>query len=321
LQQTKMEKKKYHSFEEFFKSVKVEELIANQKVVTISSKETLEEGFTKLATHNILSAPVYDEEQKKYTGFLDMRDLVSSVVFIAEQNVEFKSTKTLKDLLVNAKWVGGSYTVTYLSRRNKYSPIHKGATLIDAVKLMGQKGNKLKRLPLVDEQGNPLAIISQSTIIQYVHKHIKEISDPKFHETIAKLNFGTSPCASVHQNVTAIDVFKIMDSKGFSGIALTDQSGKLTGNISSRDLKAFIKYIDFNLLITPVGEFVKHLRQTAQINISTPTITCFDYHTFEYVVEKLAATKVHRIYVVDNEEHFAPTRVISLLDTLEKLCP
>ena len=41
-----------------------------------------------------------------------MRDLVSSVVFIADQSNDWQSTKTLKDLLVNAKWTGGSYTVT-----------------------------------------------------------------------------------------------------------------------------------------------------------------------------------------------------------------
>ena len=29
-----------------------------------------------------MSAPVFDEKEKKYTGFLDVRDLVSFVVFI-----------------------------------------------------------------------------------------------------------------------------------------------------------------------------------------------------------------------------------------------
>lgn len=32
--------------------------------------------------HNILSAPVWDEKQMKYTGFLDIKDLVSFVVFV-----------------------------------------------------------------------------------------------------------------------------------------------------------------------------------------------------------------------------------------------
>ena len=42
-----------------------------------------------------------------------MRDLVSSVVFIAEHSTQdWEHTKTLKDLLVKAKWVGGTYTVT-----------------------------------------------------------------------------------------------------------------------------------------------------------------------------------------------------------------
>jgi hypothetical protein len=35
-----------------------------------------------LVDHNILSAPVFDEKTQKYTGFLDIRDLVSFVVFV-----------------------------------------------------------------------------------------------------------------------------------------------------------------------------------------------------------------------------------------------
>jgi len=41
-----------------------------------------------LLTNRILSAPVYNEDEKKYVGFLDMRDFVSFVVFFYHGEAE-----------------------------------------------------------------------------------------------------------------------------------------------------------------------------------------------------------------------------------------
>ena len=39
----------------------------------------------KLLDNDILSAPVYDVEAAKYTGFLDLRDLVSFTVYLYDE--------------------------------------------------------------------------------------------------------------------------------------------------------------------------------------------------------------------------------------------
>eukprot|EP01091_Cochliopodium_minus_P015072 TRINITY_DN5267_c0_g1_i1.p1 TRINITY_DN5267_c0_g1~~TRINITY_DN5267_c0_g1_i1.p1 ORF type:complete len:313 (-),score=114.67 TRINITY_DN5267_c0_g1_i1:113-1051(-) len=304
----------FNTFQEFFESIHVENL-KTKDVVSISSKETLEEGFNKLAINNILSAPVFDEVEKKYVGFLDMRDLVSSVVFIATHSTSWEETKTLKDLIVKAKWTEGSYTVTYLARRNKYVPVKVGSSLFEVVKLMGN--SKVKRVPIVDEHGKIISIISQSTIINLVTQNIKRILDPKLKQSIHDLGLGNKPVVSVNKTAKTIDVFGLMDKHSFSGIAFVDNEGRLVGNISSRDIKAFVKQIDFHLLVSPVGEFIKHLRET-DVNITHPTINCFDKNAFSFVIEKISATKVHRIFVVDGEEHFRPSIVVSLQDVLSK---
>ncbi len=106
-----------------------------------------------------------------------------------------------------------------------------------------------------------------------------------------------------------------MDARRITGLAIVSADGRLTGNISARDLKLFIKLIDFDRLLQPCGEFVKQLRQNA-VDIMSPTITVFPSAQFDHVVGKLAATKVHRIFVVSDEAHFRPERVISLVDVL-----
>ncbi len=139
-------------------------------------------------------------------------------------------------------------------------------------------------------------------------------------KTVDEMQLGTSPVTAVVESQPAIEAFKLMDTKQVTGLAIVDSHGKLVGNISARDLKIFIRFIDFNTLLTPVGDFVKALRQHA-IDIKSPTITVFGSTKFEMVVGKLAATKVHRIFVVDDETHFHCIRVISLVDVLYAVLP
>jgi CBS domain-containing protein len=268
----------------------------------------------KLSSANVLSAPVWSEETKKYTGFLDMRDLVSSVVFIAEHASNCQ-TKTLADLFVNAKWVGGAFTVTYLSRRNPFRSVKASDSLATVLELLSKKGpGRMKRVAVVDEAGKIVNIVSQTTLVAYLSSQIAS-HHLYVGKTVEELHLGSAPPISIQEQAPAIEAFKLMDTKQITGLAIVDAQGKLVGNISARDLKIFIKHIDFGKLVQPVGEFVKHLRQFA-LDIKSPTITVFGSAKFELVIGKLAATKVHRLFVVDDETHFRPLRVISLADVL-----
>ena len=154
--------------------------------------------------------------------------------------------------------------------------------------------------------------------MKYLLDHINLIQDPILDKSIKELSLGSYPCVSVNQGDKTIDVFKKMDSHSFSGLAFLDDDGRLVGNISSRDIKAFIKSIDFKLLSSPVGDFIKFLRETVT-DINHPTISCFEHTSYRIVLEKLVATKVHRVFVVDGEEFFRPQGVISLQDTISKM--
>jgi CBS-domain-containing membrane protein len=53
--------------------------------------------------------------------------------------------------------------------------------------------------------------------------------------------------------------------------------------------------------------------------IRAPAFVCSDHTTFKLVIEKLAATKAHRLYVVDNDTTCRPTGVISCSDVIVEL--
>ena len=85
-------------------------------VVEVLSTDTLTHGFSLLVEHGILSAPVWDVENKTYTGFLDMRDLVSFAVFAHKERQTFETLQELVDHGAKATdQVSANLTVTCAS--------------------------------------------------------------------------------------------------------------------------------------------------------------------------------------------------------------
>lgn len=59
-------------------------------VIELEATDQVVQGFQKLLSNNILSAPVWDNKEGKYIGFLDIRDLVSFCVFIHDNNLQVR---------------------------------------------------------------------------------------------------------------------------------------------------------------------------------------------------------------------------------------
>jgi len=116
----------------------VEAVPQPKSIIQIESTTGVYEAFQILLKNDILSAPVYDVVEKCYTGFLDVRDVVSYVVFIHdEQKVE--SNTQLADVIKHGLQQHKTPTtdganVKYLSRRNKFLPVSKADSLLTVVK-------------------------------------------------------------------------------------------------------------------------------------------------------------------------------------------
>ena len=54
-------------------------------VIELASSMKPIDAAKTLWSHNILGAPVWDEDEKKYIGFFDQRDTVSSVVAASKE--------------------------------------------------------------------------------------------------------------------------------------------------------------------------------------------------------------------------------------------
>jgi len=104
-----------------------------------------------------------------------------------------------------------------------------------------------------------------------------------------------------------------------NGLAVVDKDATLIANISGRDLKLFIENsAPYEVLTLPILDFLSRIRSES-IDIKAPSISCHRHETLETVIKKLAATAVHRIYIVNSSQDYTLFRVISLTDILKFL--
>jgi len=103
-----------------------------------------------------------------------------------------------------------------------------------------------------------------------------------------------------------------------SGIALVDNANRLVGTTTGKDLGLFLKNPTLAALNLPIFEHLQNIRSEL-IDIKTPCIAVFLHDKLSRAVALLAATRVHRVFVVDSEEHYRPVRIISITDILHYL--
>jgi len=281
-------------------------------IVEVSSLEKPKEGFQKLLDNHVLSAPCYDEEKKEYCGFLDMRDFVSFVVFFYHSEMEdgFSFVNIIREGLKKFNSPVDGITSSYLARRHAFKPVKETATIIDVIEVMATK--KVHRVPVLNEEGRVINVITQSSIINFLQAHVNKGENfPALHVSIHDAGVGGQPVLSVTKNSLAIDTFRLLETHNISGVAVVDDSGCIVGATSGQDLKYFLKNPTFERLNMNIFDFLKEIRAEL-IDIRCPAITVHETDPVGLAIGKIAATRVHRVFAIDNKN--VPQRVLAVSD-------
>jgi len=294
--------------------VNVEALAPSGPVVVADSKDSLSKTFLSMVKNNILCTPVLDTANNTFIGLIDMIDIACFVVDIAK-NSDHLGTDYVDFMSREEEFKGRATSdIADLSTRNKLYPVTVGSNLLDAVNLMAN--NHVQRIPVLDYEGRITNLLTQSAVIDYLAKHVDQLG-PSIQKTLKELNFERKPVISIDHNKRAIDAFRLMAENRISGLAVLDSDKKLMANVSARDLRSIQQDTRlFERLYYSVGEFVSHVRQ-ANYRAIHPSICCTFDDTFQKIIMRLAATRIHRMYVVDENRH--PISVISLHDVLAKV--
>jgi 5'-AMP-activated protein kinase regulatory gamma subunit len=96
-----------------------------------------------------------------------------------------------------------------------------------------------------------------------------------------------------------------------SAVPILDAEGHLVGNVSARDARALInRPTALHMIDHPLGESKDLHFQPFSVEL----ISCVEDDTLESVINKLAESRVHRVYLCDAD--FKAIGVISLRDII-----
>mmetsp|Transcript_16066 Transcript_16066/g.29034 ORF Transcript_16066/g.29034 Transcript_16066/m.29034 type:complete len:308 (+) Transcript_16066:100-1023(+) len=273
------------------------------KVIEIDSNMSPMEASQVLWENNILGAPVWDSEKKKYLGFFDMRDTLSAVI-ASQKDIKGDSiplmTKWFEDMNV---------TVTYLAARNPFVYCKPDTSLEQVCRLLSK--NKCHRIPVIGEDGRCISIISQSALVKGLAERVQDPLDETIQEACLPYK---KDIVSAKDTATAMQVFELLDNKRLSGIAVVDEeTGKLVGNTSARDIKLAV--LGKDSMDQDILSYLATLRQsTYNKKERYPSAHVSEDSTVGHAIRLLAKTGYHRVFVVDQDTR--PVGVISVADII-----
>lgn len=288
------------AWKDFLAGVQAGDLITkNFKLVCLGSRESLLHGFQVLKESNISCAPIWDAEHNTFVGFLDMLDIVSLLFGCTEED-EFTPTKMLGTAIQSAN---------NISYRNPWCPVYVGKPLLSVMDMFSSEG-PLHHIPIADEQGNIISIISQSKVVEFLNTTIGNFRDAAT-LTVAD-TFTPKPVEYISTNSNLMDAFRKIAATRIYGLAVLDEDGAIVGNISASDLKAIEVDKIASMAKEPVGLLMK--RSAEMFEKPFRALYCQKTDTLQQVLQTFALEHIHRMYIIDAQKK--PVGVISLGDII-----
>jgi len=307
------------AWKKFLEQTKVIDLLEpNFKMIWAKNTDSVLDVIKLLRETQIISVPIFNDETKEWMGLVDIFDILTVMIFMTDVKIlvdtvnrkevdwhqyiqqELKILQEEKiEMVINA------------SERNPWCPVSHCKPLHSLMDMLADAN--LHRVPIVNDDGEVIGIITQSAVINFLYKHVDQFPDNAAIKV--KSCFQPSKVISIEVNKTALEAFKLMITEKVSGVAVVDEQGKLVASLSSSDLKGSMDCNLFHDLYLPISLYSeKTLPDLFDKKNCTSPISCtLDTSIYE-LLHKLASNRIHRLFVVDSENK--PIGVLSLCNII-----
>jgi len=287
--------------------------VVKKEVLTVKGTDTVEKAFHKIFEAGVLSAPI-ENSDGSYSGLVDMSDLLMWIVQVYCDSAEDKETllSTLKQGSEFRK--ENVVNISDLSRRDPFRTTSLDDPLSSAIKVLSEG---IHRLPVVDEHGKIIDVLSQMSIVTYLVQHLNGLGS--LGSTHVHQIPHSSPAVKVNMHERTIDALITMVARKISAISIVNDQGFLIGTLSSSDMK--------NLLNIPPAHFHKTLSKdvrsfianehASEVDARMPGSSISPNDTFQTYLKKVAIVRIHRLWVLDSSG--ALLGCMSLTDALKFL--
>eukprot|EP01119_Soliformovum_irregulare_P015008 TRINITY_DN4178_c0_g4_i2.p1 TRINITY_DN4178_c0_g4~~TRINITY_DN4178_c0_g4_i2.p1 ORF type:complete len:316 (+),score=65.04 TRINITY_DN4178_c0_g4_i2:75-1022(+) len=299
-------------------SVTLKDLLTNNEpIISAKTTDSPIAVLKSLLKNKLSSLALWDETKQEYVGFIDMVDLVTTVVTLCEtKNVldgitnresDWYEYMSKEEELFKSEVVG---TFSNASNRDPWCDVWEGKPLLSLLDMFSQEVN-LHRVGVSNDQGKITAVMTQSRVIRHLAEDIKRF--PEVGATLVSKFVKKCEVLTMTPQETALVGMQRMLERNVSSIAVVDPEGKLHAVLTPSDMKRSMEVNLFSDLYLPVALYLDKGNENFKDQSHTP-ITCTVGDTLAQVLTKLVTHDVHRLFVVDAENK--PTGVLSLGDLI-----
>ena len=190
--------------------------------------------------------------------------------------------------------------------------VKKDAIILDILEDM-IRSNVHRVVVLGDDNKEFLGVVSQSTIAAFIAGKfgLRKAKDapfwPKGQESIAEAGVIERNIVSCQPRATVMEALFIMHGENVSSVAILGSSGKLVGNLSLCNVKHVLcDQSGWKKVFERCDDFFKSDR-VEQSNerkgeAVSPNFTVHESCSVIRALEKMVATRAHRVWVVDENE-------------------
>jgi len=272
---------------------------SHPKIVCVNSTDSLAHTLQVLVKHQIHSVPVYDPSKQKFVAFVDLIDFA---VHLSRTYIENEIIEGSVDRMLQEEKHYQIVQIANESTRNPWVTVQEGATLRQVLEIIVQRD--IHRVAVLNDKQELTYVLTQSDIVQFLHQHNRtaEFESKSLHQ----LGIGLKEVITVSQEEKVWKAFVLMDNKRVSGVGVADSQGHLVGHIGAADLKG----IDFNThIMEKLRLSVKDFKQLSIVAVPPSA-------SFKQVLDTLAETKMHRVYLTDTNNATAKG-VVSQIDIIQ----
>eukprot|EP00128_Syssomonas_multiformis_P006030 Colp12_sorted_trinity150504_noHs@678 len=300
----------------FLRSKLIADHPIDRPMVIITSDQTASQALETLVDKHISSAPVFDTKSGKYIGLVDTFDLLAVVLEVCLGDPS-KGSKSFKEVLESSDTWKSRPVKDIIDRsgNNTFMTVPSTGNLLEVVEILA---SGVHRVAVVDTKtGLVTRLITQSAMVQYLAENASRLGE--------KLNVpinvsGLKQVTTISIDAPAIDALALIREKKLSAVGVATPEGQLTGSISVNDVRIMLKGDAINIIFCNCMDFISQVRtmEGRQKSRSFPPVVVVNpKNTLGEIMRKFHATKIHRLYVVDEERQ--ALGVISLKDVLRHL--
>lgn len=268
----------------------VEHLLASHgHIHSAIETDTVETALQSFIDNSIQSIPVYSSKnQSKYLGLVDTTDILDFFFSLSREQLYTDFFQTSLGQLVE------------MSKIESTPMVSIGTPLIDVLQILST--GETHRIGVRDPNSEALFnIISQMSLVQFISRNISLIEDSIKEAPVSKFMKQIITVETIPSDTPTLNAFNYLFRRNISAAAVVDAAGIIIDTLSISDISGFLYDNNFSNLNSYVTEFLMATRRTKS---TKPPIVCHMDSNFEYVLMKLGSTRVHRLWVVDEQNRY-----------------